>query len=88
VHAARSDDGQQAVFGVFVLDDVDGFGAGGDDGGFGGLGLPDFVLKEFGGDERVVAFDAPVFRGGGVAAGGVGDEELRVELGMVLLGGR
>jgi len=87
VHAARPDDGEQAVFGVFVLDDIDGFGAGGNDGGFGGLGLPDFVLQEFGGDERVVAFDAPVFGGGGVAAGGVGDEELGVELALIVLEG-
>lgn len=76
MHAAGSDDGQEAVFRVAVLDDFDGFRAGGDDGGAGGVGLTDFVLEEFGGDEGVVAFDAPVFGGGGVAAGGVGDEEL------------
>jgi len=45
------------------------------------------MLEEFGGDERVVAFDAPVFGGGRIAAGGVGDEELgRGVLELVVLG--
>ena len=35
VHAAGSDDGQETVFRIFVLNDVNGFTAGSDDGGFG-----------------------------------------------------
>lgn len=73
--AAGADDDEEAAGGVAALDDGDGFVAAGYDGAFGGVCLGDFELEEVGGGEGVEAFDTVIFEGGGVAAGGVVDEE-------------
>lgn len=73
--AAGADDDEETAGGVAALDDGDGFVAAGYDGLFGGVCLRDFELQEVGCREGVEAFDAVVFERGGVATGGIGDEE-------------
>jgi hypothetical protein len=57
VDGAGTDDNEETAEGVGVLDNGDAFFTAGQDGVFGLWGLEDFVLKEVGWSEGVVALD-------------------------------